>query len=124
MHGFAVIVPCVPVDILEALHADCLWRADVLKSSGNPNRGPGRYCIICWQQYRMHELVAVLEWFLEHGHESASSDASSAEYGSAGLPSDILDMLFGECWFLDRLGGDVVDTRAPFTTGACVPHSD
>ena len=43
---------------------------------------------------------------------------------SSSLLSRILDTVYGDCWFFDVAGGDVVAPGAGFTPGPCSPHSD
>ena len=98
--GYVLTPPCVPHEVCDAVKACALASA---RASGGM-----RTSINSWKNIKSSAWWQLLHWMV-----SASS-----------LVSRILDNVYGDCWFFDVAGGDVVAPRAGFKCRSCLPHSD
>jgi len=101
--GFCVIRPCVPAELTEALLAKITGLASRLQD----NRGGGRVCLNSHDNIRDRERLHVLEWLV--GEQSPAAQ--------------VMNRIFGDAWWFDLCGGDVIRGQAGFGR-PCLPHSD
>ena len=107
-HGFCCLSPIVPTDVTSALQHDAELAAMAsLDFQSRGNRGIGRVCL------NRDNNIEYDSWW----------NALKFLCDPAELPCQLMTKLFGDAWWFDRSGGDVVQAGAGFDQ-PCVPHSD
>lgn len=103
-HGWAKTPPLVPSPLCEAIKKDALSAARQKEWAGQTERttinSPANLKEDSWWD--------LLLWALDE----------------EGPLAKILDLCYGDCWFFDVAGGDVVAPGATFRPAPCRPHSD
>jgi len=102
-HGFCVISPCVPAMLTEALLDWITRRVGTLPD----NRGDGRVCLNDEQNLLVKQWFDLLVWLVDEQSMTAK----------------VMNRMFGDAWWFDICGGDVVRGKAGFAS-PCMPHSD